>query len=137
MWYPLVEDPTDNRLVRDVYRCIRKEYAKEVKKSNTLSSVEVEKVILGVDFSNPIELKTAAFLLLQYNLMGRFSDVQLLRCGEISIIEGGHLIVKVVQAKNYEAYDAMTSFIVCNQAARMFLGGNHYKILGEEEWFAR
>ena len=73
-----------------------------------------------MDFANPLELRTAAFLLLQYNLMGRFTDIQRLRCGELSFLDGGHLKVHVVTSKNYEAYDAMTSFIVANPNARVY-----------------
>ena len=64
--------------------------------------MEVAAVVLGVDLANPIELRTAAFLLLQFNLMARFSDVQRIRCGEVVVIEGGHLKVKVVTSKNYK-----------------------------------
>ena len=38
-------------------------------------------------------------------------------------MEGGHLKVKVVTAKNYESYEAMTSYIVANEAARVFSVG--------------
>ena len=117
---PTSEDPLDNPLIRNTFRCIRLKYQKAARKSKTLSSEVVEAVILGVDFSNPLDLRTAAFLVLQFNLMGRFSDVQRLRCGELSFLPGGHLKVHVVTAKNFEAYDSMTSFVAANQHGRIF-----------------
>ena len=87
------------------------------------------KVVLGVDLDNAKDLRTAAMLLLQFNLMGRFSDVQRIRCGEVVCVEGGHLKVKVVTAKNYESYEAMTSYIVANQVAEVFSVGIIQKYL--------
>ena len=68
-------------------------------------------------------------LLLQFNLMGRFSDIQRIRCGGVAFVQGGHLKVKIVTAKNYEYYEAMTSYIVANQEAEVFSVGIIQKYL--------
>ena len=49
---PEEEDPTDNRRVKDVLKCVRKTYTKEVKKSTPISSEEVAKLVLGLDLDN-------------------------------------------------------------------------------------
>ena len=121
--FPGQEDPTDNRIVRDVLKCVRKTFSMEIKKSNPISSEEVSKVALGLNLKNFKDLRTVAMLLLQFNLMGRFSDIQRICCGEVEFVEGGHLKVKIVTAKNYESYEAMTSYIVANQEAEVFSVG--------------
>ena len=51
-------------------------------------------------------------IIMMFNLMGRFSDIPMVCVGEVEVVEGGHFKFKIVTAKNYESYEAMTSYIV-------------------------
>ena len=50
---PTSEDPLDNPLIRNTFRCIRLKYQKAARKSKTLSSEVVEAVIFGGGFLQP------------------------------------------------------------------------------------
>ena len=40
------------------------------------------------------DFRTGAFIVWRFNLMGRFSHIQMLRIGEVEFVDGGHLTVK-------------------------------------------
>ena len=44
----------------------------------------------------------------------------MIRVGEVIFVEGGHLKVKIVTAKNYESYEAMISYMVYNPDGLVF-----------------
>ena len=89
-------------------------FSKEVKKAKPVSSEDVAKLVCSLDLHYYKDLRTAAFVILMFNLMGRFSDIQHVRLEDVQEIEGGHLKVKIVKAKNYESYEAQTSYMVSN-----------------------
>ena len=66
----------DNRRIKDVLKCVRKTFSKEVKKSTPISSEVVAKLVLGLDLGSFKNLRTAAMIIMMFNLMGRFSDIR-------------------------------------------------------------
>ena len=81
------------------------------------------RLVLGLNLDKFKDLRTAAMTVFQFNLMGRFSDIQNIRRGEVEELEGGHLRFKVVTAKNYESYDPRSSLIVSNPSGLIFCVG--------------
>ena len=117
---PDLEDPTDSKRVRDVVKCVTKMFSKEVKKAKPVSSEDVAKLVCSLDLDCYKHLRTAAFVILMFNLMGRFSDIQYVRVEDVQPVEGGHLKVKIVIANNYESYEAQTSYMVGNPEGMVF-----------------
>ena len=97
-----------------------KKFSKEKKKSVPISSEELIAFgLLLTQSSKFLELRSAAMFLLQFGLMARWSDVQQLKVGHVTVLASGDLQVYVSAAKNYEAYEAKSSFLASNPGGRV------------------
>ena len=113
-----------------VLKCVRKTCSKEVKKSTPISYVDVAKLVLDLDLDSFKDLRTAARIIMIFNLMGRFFDIQMVRVRHVEVVQSGLLKVKIVSAKNKESYEAMTLYMVCNPDGLVFCVGIVKKYFG-------
>ena len=89
--------------------------------SDTISSENIARLVLGLDLESFKDLRTAAMIVMMFNLMGLFSDIQMVRVGEVEFVEGGHLKVK-------------TSYMVGNPDGLVFCR-NCQEVLGDQGRF--
>ena len=61
--------------------------------------------------------RLAMMIFLQFCIFGRFEEVQSLKVSNLEFLSSGHLKVIIPKAKNFETWDARTSYVVNNPGA--------------------
>ena len=117
---PIGGDPTKHVAVTKALNSIVKKYSKPVKKAPTLSSLEVSLIVEKLlEEHSTKNFRTAVMFLLQFNLMARYSDIMFLKVKELEFLDSGDLKVTVSRAKNFESFNAKSSFVAANPGGKI------------------
>ena len=118
MKHPRKRSPTDSWYVSRIVNSIKKKWSKPVKKATVIDSDILKKVIkfliLDPDVVQLKEERLAVLLLLQFCIFGRFEEVESLKVSDLKFLQSGDLAVVIPKAKNFESWDARTSYIAAN-----------------------
>ena len=63
--------------------------------------------------------RTAVMFLMQFNLMARYGDIMFVKIKELEFLDSGDLKVTISRAKNFESFNAKSSFIAANPEGRI------------------
>ena len=116
--FPFKKSPTDSWHVKRIVKSIKKQWSKPVKKATVISSDILKKVLpFLLRSSSDVSVKDerlAVMILLQFCIFARFEEVQSLRVSNLKVLDSGHLEVVIPKAKNFENWDARSSYIANN-----------------------
>ena len=108
---PSRKSATDTYLVGRISAAISKKFGKPVKKTEGLKSETVKKLLSKLLSSGSFkDERTAVFILLQFIFMARFEEMARLSKSNVSISSEGNIQIIFPSAKNYEKWDARTSW---------------------------
>ena len=114
--HPCKKAGTDTYLVSRIVKSISKKWGKPVSKAKEITSDLVSKMVFNLLSSGTFKNeRTAIFILLQFICMGRYEEVAKLEKTCIEIVPPGHLKILFPSAKNYEKWDAQTSWVSGNK----------------------
>ena len=114
--FPFKKAGTDTYFVSRIVKAISKRWGRPVKKAKRISSEMVAKMIPKLWSTGSFKDKrTAMFIILQFLCMGRFEEVAKLEKSFIEIVPPGNLKIYFPSAKNYEVWDAKTTWVAGNQ----------------------
>ena len=113
---PFKKAATDNYFISRISKSIKKKFKRPVKKAKRFTSELTTKLILQLLSSGSFkDERTAIFVLMQFCFFARYEEVAKLTKDCVHVIPPGHVMITFPSAKNYENWDAQTSWVSGNE----------------------
>ena len=117
---PFKKSPTDNYFISRISTSIKKKFGRPIKKAKVFTSDLVAKLVLHLLSSGDFkDERTAIFVLLQFCFFARFEEISKLTKECVHVIAPSHIKIIFPSAKNYDSWDAKTSWVSGNQGGKV------------------
>ena len=113
---PFKKAATDNYFISRISKSIKKKFKRPVKKAKRFTSELTSKLVLQLLSSGSFkDERTAIFVLMQFCFFARYEEVAKLTKECVHVIPPSHVKITFPSAKNFDSWDAQTSWVSGNQ----------------------